>query len=369
MRKNILFEAGSTYQLMMACVASELYRRDDKKILLLHSHMLFTADLTDINDMRTRIIETNLFDEVLVLPVYEGKETMIRIESINLKEIDRFYFSNIGSVYSRFIYNHLSNKAKLILVQEGQSIYNIFDCFCHLQKFDPSLKIENINLNKLDKILLTGKEAYQSQKKEIVDELDISQIKDINLFFSKLNKIFNYKYEEIKERNIFMTNNFVEWGYLDKDSYIKFITKLQNALENDLAFRLHPFDSNYRLFHSMGIKILGDPIRTPWEIIAYNHLINDKLENKNIISVYSSALVSAFSILRMLKSNLLSNLNNNIYLMDIFAPYIANNKQEAEPVDMQVRQIIQDFKEHYGYEYHIPKTFDELKEYVKKPIY
>ena len=315
--KKIVFDVTTPYQLLIALFTRELFYKKEFSILLINNSLF-----TNVENLAKRVILSNLFNQVNIINEKNSKEKVIKqIDSLKLFDSDIYHFSSYSSIYSCYLFNNVNNTTKIILNEEGIATYNLFLNYKKYRELFPINQCDIVDLNKLSKIYVLKKELYISQNKNIVKSLPIDKIKNINTFIKKINLVFNYSYSEIKESNIFFTQNFLDYEVVTKEEVEKFFKILKKTFNKNIVLKLHPFDKNIELYRNIGLDTLEIDSQTPWELIVYNHIINKNFNKKNLLTIGSTSLSNTYLFFHKIlndsiKFKLLSNLFNTPFNKD-----------------------------------------------------
>lgn len=307
--KKIIFDVTTPYQLLIALITCEIFYKQDFTILLINNSLF-----NNVEDLAKRVILSRLFNQVNIINEKSSKENIIsQINSLKLLDADVYHFSSYSSVYSCYLFNNVSKKTTIILNEEGIATYNLFLNYKKYHALFPTNPCDYVDLNKLSKIYVLKKELYLSDNETIVESLPVYKIKNDNNFINKINFIFNYSYNEIKETNIFFTQNFLDYKIVTESEIEDFFKRLKKILNEDLILKLHPFDKHISLYKKLGLKVLEMDSQTPWEIIVYNHILNNKFNTKNLLTIGSTSLCNTYLFFHTslncdIKFKILSNL-------------------------------------------------------------
>lgn len=299
--KKIIFDVTTPYQLLIALLTREIFYKQDFTILLINNSLF-----NNVEDLAKRVVLSNLFNQVSIINEKSSKENIInQINSLKLLDADIYHFSSYSSVYSCYLFNNVSKKTTIILNEEGIATYNLFFNYKKYHALFPTNRCEYIDLNKLSKIYVLKKELYLSDNETIVESLPIYKIRNNDSFIKEVNFIFNYSYNEIKETNIFFTQNFLDYKVVTETDIENFFKRLKKTLNEDIVLKLHPFDKHVLLYKKLGLKVLETDSQIPWEIIVYNHISNNKFNTKNLLTIGSTSLCNTYLFFH-------TTLNNNV---------------------------------------------------------
>jgi hypothetical protein len=342
--RKIVFDVTTPYQLLIAIFTCEIFYKQDFTILLINNSLF-----NDVEKLAKRIAESKLFNQVNIINEKNSKENIIQeINSLNLFDCNIYHFSSYSSIYSCYLFNNVSEKTKIILNEEGIASYNLFENYKRYRELFPSNPCDFIDLNKLTKILFLEKELYISKNKKLAESLDLNKIENLNKFIKTLNFIFDYKYNEIKERNIFFTQNFLDYKVVTEEEIKLFFKKLKEVCKEDIILKLHPFDKNIALYKKLNLKILKENSQTPWEIIVYNHILNKKFHEKSLLTIGSTSLCNT----HLFFSKILENSNIKYKLLcDLF----------NTPFNKATKEFYNNLNKKTNFTYLIIKKFEDLK--------
>lgn len=313
--KKVLFDISTPYQLLIAIITCEIYY--DERYY--KTALLNNAVLTNIDELKYKLILTKYFNNIYIINELGEKDHILnQINELDLFNYDIYHFSSYASVFSCYLYNNMSNHTNIILNEEGIATYDLFNSYKEYKELFPDNPSDDIDLNKLSKILLIRKELYNSENRHIVESFSLKQIKNKLLLLEKLNLIFDYSFKEIKENFIFFTQNFLDYNVVTYEETKIFLKKLKGLYRNDLIFKIHPFDKNVILYKELNIKILSCNTQTPWELIVFNHLMHNKFNNKTLMTIGSTSLCNTHLFFSDCKKN---NTNYKILTNLFYTPF------------------------------------------------
>lgn len=340
--KKIIFDVTTPYQLLIALFTRDLFYKKEFSILLINNSLF-----TDVENLAKRVIDTKLFNQVNIINEKISKENVIKqIDSLKIFDSDIYHFSSYSSIYSCYLFNNVNNKTKIILNEEGIATYNLFLNYKKYRKLFPINPCDIVDLNKLSKIYVLKKELYISQNKVIVESLPIDKIKDINTFIKKINLVFNYSYSEIKESNIFFTQNFLDYKVVTQEEVEKFFKILKKTLNENIVLKLHPFDKSIELYKNLGLKILEADSQIPWELIVYNHIINRRFNKKSLLTIGSTSVSNTYLFFdKILSDSIKFKLLSNLFYT---------------PFNKDTEQFYNNLNSKTHFKYFLIKEFNEL---------
>jgi hypothetical protein len=342
--KKVLFDAHTPFQLMVAVSIAYVYYPNDCTTLVL-GNALFTNPL----DLKKRIQSSNIFDRVELTNEIQTKQNIVaEVNSFELEKTDIYHFSSYSTISSCYIYNILVDKAKIILNEEGGATYDLFKKYQEFKLLFPSESRDDIDLTKLSEIWVFNKLLYDSEFKERIKEIHLECMDDEIFFIRKLNDIFDYKFSEIKEKNIFFTQNFIDYGVVSYAEVEDFFNSLVKVFKNDIVLKLHPFDKSTAMYEKLNIKYLQNMEQVPWELVLLNHLAEKKLQPKTFLTIGSSSFCS-FSL--FLKYKALDTNNHQYRLM---------TRLLDTPFNKSFEEYYERLNRYTGFEYDLVKSFDSL---------
>jgi hypothetical protein len=341
--KKILFDAHTPYQLMVAVAISYKYYRSDFTVIIIGDALFKNSD-----NLKVNIEKTNIFNQVEVSNDRVSKEELIeQINDFNLDDVDIFHFSSYSAASSCYLYNMLVKKAKLILNEEGVATYDLYNKYNEYKELFPSKKREDVDLGALSEIWVFNQLLYTSNSKEKIREINLRDMRDETFLIESLNIIFDYQYKKIKEKNIFFTQNFLDYGVVTADEVEDFFRNIKQVYHDDFILKLHPFDNNIEIYKRLNIKVLLDDKQVPWELIVLNHLEKNAFDKKVLITVSSTSL-SAFHLFLKYK------------VCDDKSQYILMTKLFQTPFNEASENYYNRLAECSDFDYKIVNSYDEL---------
>ncbi len=348
MNRKILFDVTTPFQLLIASAITKINYKHDITTILLNN-----AFFDNVEELKQRIIKSVLFSNVFIINEIADKNIITdSVDSLELENTDIFHFSSYSSVFSCYLYNKLIDSAQVILDEEGMGTYNLYDSYAKYRALFPDNISDSIDLTKLSKILVSNKELYISNSKEIVQEINYIMICEDGTFVDQLNIIFNYKFKEIAENNIFFTQNFLDYNVVTEYEIELFYRNVKDVYGDDIIFKLHPFDKNHDMYKKLNIKTLESYTQIPWEVIMYNLIVKNKFFNKSLITIGSSILSSSSLYLKHKTKNLPIN---HVILTKLF----------YTPFNDSIEILYANLRDKTDFSYSLPESFTELKNLIQ----
>jgi len=292
MKKIIIYDASTSYMLMVAWITAAFSRSEYTNILFLNTVLFENPFL-----LRQRILETSVFNDVILVNDRPGIQADSLIETIcKPDDIAYYHFASYGSHYAISLFHYCEDRSiPIILNEEGGATYLLYESYAAFYEKFSQYHLNFIDLENIFEIWVFNKSLYQSQAPHKVKEIELwkhlTSHSDIASFTAQLNHVFNYTHCSLKIDTIFFTQNFYAYGGISVEEQLKFYEKIAAHFNNDIVFKIHPSES-FSTYANTCLKIVNYPSSVPWEVILLNIHIHGALDHMTFVSVLSTAIFS-----------------------------------------------------------------------------
>jgi len=354
-KEIIIYDAATSYMLMVSCITAQLYRKDYHNILFLSTNII-----KNTASIQQKLLESKIFDKVILLKDNKDFDFSTLKQYLSKKPF-AYHMASYGSHYAGMLFNYcVENKIPIILNEEGMATYTLYDSYKSFHNKFTNSYLPKIDLDKISEIWVFNKSFYQSKCIEKVKEISfveyISNKQNLEELITSLNLIFDYKYKKLKNKTIFFNQNLYDYGVVSKDEHISFLLNISKILNNNVEFKLHPAERK-ELYKDSSLNISDYPINLPWELVLLNALLHDDLDSMVFISIASTSLFSQYIFFH---KNISSSLSISLFNLAPLGTKKMMNSSHFKKFSNIAKKLDNFF---------IPKSYEELNRFlVEKDI-
>lgn len=372
---TILFKCTSAYTVFISVILSELYYKDNYKVLLV-------ADtnkplMSFIDSFKSNII----WNEIIILNEGSFEKLDVEKQVFTILEnytIDIFHLF-LYDLYSLTFMKYMPKEAKVILTEEGTMTYQPLKHYKRdfeklKENKDLSQNVNDLKMNweRIDEVFLFEPRLFDGSINKPVKKIDIEYLlKDYNKrndLIDKLNKLFSYSLKNKNYEVVYFDTYLCDRNYISLDYEKYYLNNIVDVIkEYNYVIKLHPNETKdfYKTrYDNIAINIECNSL-VPWEVIYLN--IIHYYPNKKLI------LISTCSTSMYNTQIIGQHIFNNIYV--IYLSQIAKNYLlDSKALDFEINNIERFKKLSYSSKMYTPKNFTEFRKiidsvYNQKRIY